>query len=78
MILRVFARRRLAVQMLAAIAVLATCLAPVGAAETKMGFPYDEVVLEGTIEPGDYDALRNYVAKNAVALIYLASPGGTV
>jgi hypothetical protein len=69
-------RGRLVVQMLAAFAMLAACLAPVCAAEIKTGFPYDEVVLEGIIEPGDYNALRDYVAKNPVASIYLASPGG--
>jgi hypothetical protein len=46
-----------------------------GSAEIK-GF--DEVVLEGNIEAGDFDKLRNYVKENQTKSIYLASPGGNV
>ena len=46
--------------LMAAIAVCVASVAPVHAAEIKVGFPFDEVVLEGNIEAGDFDKLRNY------------------
>ena len=62
---------------MAAIAVCVASVAPVHAAEIKVGV-FDEVVLEGNIEAGDFDKLRNCVKENQTKSIYLASPGGNV
>lgn len=53
--------------LMAAIAVCVASVAPVHAAEIK-GF--DEVVLEGNIEAGDFDKLRNCVKENQTKSIY--------
>ncbi len=47
--------------LMAAIAVCVASVAPVHAAEIK---GLDEVVLEGNIEAGDFDKLRNCVKEN--------------
>jgi hypothetical protein len=60
---------------------IAACLSsivPGVAADFKDGFAFGEIVLEGTITPGDYDKLLNFVEANPARSIYLASPGGSV
>ncbi len=72
----------------------ATCLAlfvaSAGAADIKIGgqFLSPGVVLEGTVEPGDYNKLRKLIDENCPSeswdssmcpgSIYLASPGGSL
>lgn len=62
---------------LAAIAVLATSVAPMRAAEINPLWSHKgAVVLTGNIVAGDYERLRDYAAKNPIAEILLESPGG--
>ena len=56
--------------LMAAIAVCVASVAPVHAAEIKVG-GFDEVVLEGNIEAGDFNKLRNCVKENQTKSIYL-------
>jgi hypothetical protein len=75
--LRLFIRGltgRLAVTIVACL----SSIVPVGAADFKDGFGFGEIVLEGTITPGDYDKLLNFVEANPARSIYLASPGGSM
>jgi hypothetical protein len=51
---------------------------PLDAAEIKLN-QFSDVVIEGEIETGDYDKLRNLIENNDnIGSIYLASPGGNV
>ncbi len=63
------------------VATITTCIAsamPLNAAEVKTGFAFD-VVLEGNIETGDCEKLRNFIKEgDKTEAIYLASPGGNV
>jgi len=65
-------------RLMATIAACATSVASVHAADFREGFIRSEVVLEGTIEAGDYDKLRTFVEENSPRSIYLASPGGNL
>jgi hypothetical protein len=70
---------RIPFRLIALIAAFAAGVAPLYAADIGRGSWLGEVVLEGTIQSGDYDKLLSFVDENgATRSIYLASPGGNV
>lgn len=63
-------------RLMAAIAACAVNMTPLHAAEIKFG--QGGAVLEGKIETGDYEKLRDLIKVYLYDSIYLASPGGNV
>jgi hypothetical protein len=66
------------IRLIVSIAACVTNAASLHAADISRGLGLGEVVLEGTIEPGDFDKLQSLIEENGVRTIYLASPGGNV
>lgn len=64
--------------LIAAMPIFAIGVAPLNAADISEGFAVGEVVLEGTINSGDYDKFRDFVENYPIKQLYLASPGGSL
>jgi hypothetical protein len=63
---------------MASIAVCAASAGSLNAADLREGAALGEVVLEGTIEAGDYAKVEAFFEESLVRSIYLASPGGNL
>jgi hypothetical protein len=63
-------------RVIAAIAACAVGAAMADAAEIKADRTREGVILEGKIEAGDFDKLRNFYFREGAINIFLASPGG--
>lgn len=64
--------------LMASIALCVASVAPLKAADLREGAVLGEVVLEGTIEAGDYAKVEAFFEANPVRSVYLASPGGNL